>query len=62
MSDALSTACYVLDTEQALKILSDYGCEAIFVFENGDIIITDGLADCFELRSDSYRIAQVREK
>lgn len=61
LSDALSTACFVLDTEQALKILSDYSCQAIFVYENGDIIITDGIAESFELRSGSYRIAQVRE-
>lgn len=61
LSDALSTACFVLDTEQAIKILSDYGCQAIFVYKNGDIIITDGLAECFELKSNSYRIAQVGE-
>ncbi len=59
LSDALSTACFVLDTEKSLKILAEYGCEAIFVFENGDIIVTDGLADKLQIRNDFYRIAQV---
>lgn len=59
LSDALSTACFVLGTENSREILSKYNSQAIFVFENGDIIITDGLAESFELRSDSYRIAQV---
>lgn len=59
LSDALSTACFVLDTEKSLKVLTEYGCQAIFVFKNGDIILTDGLKDKFEIRSDSYRIVQV---
>lgn len=62
LSDVLSTACFVLDTESSLEILDEYGCEAIFVFEDGDIIITDGLEDKFELSNNSYRIVQVSEK
>ena len=61
LSDALSTACFVLGAENSFQILSEYSCQAIFVFENGDIIITDGIADSFELRSDSYRIVQVAQ-
>ena len=59
LSDALSTACFVLDIKSSIQILSEYDCQAIFVFENGDIAITDGLENSFELRNDSYRIAQV---
>ena len=61
LSDALSTACFVLDTEDSLEILSKYSCQAIFVFENGDIIVTDEISDTFEIRNNSYRIAQVKE-
>ena len=59
LSDSLSTACFVLDMDSALEVLSHYDCQAIFVFENGDIIVTDGLADKLEIRDDSYRIVQV---
>ncbi len=59
LSDALSTACFVLGVENSLKILSEYDCQAIFVVENGDIIITEGISDKFELNNGDYRIAQV---
>lgn len=58
-SDALSTACFVLGAENSREILSQYDSQAIFVYENGDIIITEGISDSFELRNGSYRIAQV---
>ena len=61
LSDALSTACFVLGVENSLPILSQYNCQAIFVFGNGNIIITEGIADSFELRNNSYRIAQVAQ-
>ncbi len=59
LSDALSTACFALDTETALATLEYYGCDAIFVFENGDVTLTKGVAENFTLQNESYRIAQV---
>jgi len=62
LSDALSTACFVLGVEDSLEVLSRYGCEAIFVFENGEVAVTDGLNGKFEIHNDSYRIVQVSGK
>ncbi|MBR5273269.1 MAG: FAD:protein FMN transferase [Clostridia bacterium] len=59
LSDALSTACFVLDVQTALGVLEYYDCQAIFVFENGDVTLTNGVAENFGLESESYRIAQV---
>ena len=46
-SDGLSTACFVLGYEKSLPLLEKYDAEAIFMDSNGDIIVTDGLKDCW---------------
>lgn len=46
-SDALSTACFVLGYEQSLKLLEKYDAEAIFIDEENNIILTEGLEDIF---------------
>ena len=47
LSDALSTACFVLGREKSMDILAAYGCEACFVEHDGTISMTDGLKDRF---------------
>lgn len=47
VSDGLSTACYVLGYEKSLPILEKYNAQAIFMDSNGDIIVTDGLKNCW---------------
>lgn len=59
LSDTLSTACFVLGIEASLDVLSHYGCQALFVLENGDVFVTDGLSDRLEIRNDFYTIAEV---
>lgn len=59
LSDALSTACFVLGVEASLDVLSQYGCHAVFVLENGDVMVTDGLADRLEILNDSYTIVRL---
>lgn len=43
LSDALSTACFVLGTEKGLKLAQQYGAEALFVTTEGEIVMTDGM-------------------
>lgn len=46
-SDGLSTACFVLGYERSLQLLEKYNAEAVFMDNNGDIMVTDGLKDCW---------------
>lgn len=43
LSDGLSTACYVLGMEKAMRILKEYNAEAVFVDSENNITVTDGL-------------------
>jgi len=47
VSDGLSTACFVLGYERSLPLLEKYNAEAVFMDSNGDIMVTDGLKDCW---------------
>ena len=58
-SDGLSTACFVLGYEDSLPLLETYQAEAVFVTEDKEVIVTDGLKDMFTLTDSSYE--QVEE-
>ena len=45
LSDGLSTACFVLGYEDSLPLLETYQAEAVFVTEDKEVIVTDGLKD-----------------
>ena len=59
LSDGLSTACFVLGYEGSLPLLETYQAEAVFVTEDKEVIVTDGLKDMFTLTDSSYE--QVEE-
>lgn len=48
LSDALSTACFVLGREEGLKLAHEMGAEALFVTTDSEIIMTDGMKKYFE--------------
>lgn len=56
LSDALSTACFVLGYEKSVSLLESYGAKALFVFKDKNIRITKGLSEHFELSDDSFTI------
>ncbi len=56
VSDALSTACYVLGREKALPLLEKYSADAIFVDKNNSVYITDGIADKCTILNDAYTV------
>ncbi len=53
LSDALSTACFVLGIEEGAALAAEYGCTAIFVTEDKKIYI-EGDADIVEITDASY--------
>lgn len=47
LSDALSTACFILGAEEGIKLAQSYGAEVLLVEETGNIIMTDGMKSIF---------------
>lgn len=58
LSDALSTACYILGYNNSLALLQKYDAEAVFVFKDKTVRITDGLKNDFTLTDESFVVAK----
>ena len=56
LSDALSTACFVLGREDGMKLLEEFDAEGIFINSDNNITVTDGLKDHFTLTSRDYTL------
>lgn len=54
LSDALSTACFVLGYEDSLPLLKKYNARAVFVTADKKVMVTDGLEDSFNLEKDGF--------
>lgn len=50
LSDALSTACFVLGSEKGLLLAQEYGCEALFVTRDGKLEMTEGFRQLFDVK------------
>lgn len=49
LSDALSTACFILGTERGNELVQQFDAEALFVDSEGNISMTDGMEAYFYL-------------
>lgn len=58
LSDALSTACFVLGAEVGAKLAAKYGCEAIFITEDKKVICTDGIKPNVTVLVDGYTVVE----
>ncbi len=58
LSDALSTACYIRGYQHSLELLKQYDAQAVFVFKDKTVRLTDGLKDKFTLTDESYMVAE----
>lgn len=58
LSDALSTACFVLGKDKGEKLLSEYSAEGIFIDENKNVYLTEGLRDSFTLIGSEYTLSE----
>lgn len=57
-ADSLSTACFVLGWEKSQELLDIYDADGLFVDDAGNVFLTDGMKDRFQLLKDSYTISQ----
>lgn len=48
LSDGLSTACYILGPEKGMALAAQYGAEALFVMEDGQLEMSDGMKRYFK--------------
>ena len=62
ISDALSTACFVLGIEKSLPLLQRYNAEAVFITEDKEIITTYGEAESgiITVTNDSYALGELK--
>lgn len=56
LSDALSTVCFLVGYRKSIEILEEYDAEAVFIFKDKSVKITDGLSEKFKLTNDSYTV------
>ncbi len=57
LSDALSTAVFILGKEKGMALLKEYGVDGVLVDEEKNVFLTDGLEDKFELTNSDYALA-----
>lgn len=57
-SDALSTACFVMGLEKGMNFAVSNGYEAVFVDDNNNIYVTEGLRDSVKVTDSSYSIVK----
>lgn len=56
ISDALSTVCYIAGYRKSIEILKKFDAEAVFIFNNNAVSVTDGLSGKFTVTDDSYTL------
>ena len=58
LSDALSTACFVLGCEKSEELLKAYDAKAVFITEKNEIITAGDLAGRLEITADQYTLVE----
>lgn len=58
LSDALSTACFILGYEGSIDILNKYKAEAVFIFNDNTVKYTDGLSEKLSITDDNFKVSQ----
>lgn len=56
VSDALSTACFILGQDNSDSLLDYYDADAIFIDKDKNVYVTDGLKDCFYITNGEYTL------
>ncbi len=59
LSDALSTACFVLGIEKSLPLLAEYNAEAVFITEGNEIVTTPNL-EGLEIVNDDFFLGEAK--
>ncbi|MDO4460620.1 MAG: FAD:protein FMN transferase [Clostridia bacterium] len=61
VSDALSTACFNLGWEESQAVLEQFGAEAIFIYDDGTIKLTEGIRNDFRLTESGKLKCRIEE-
>lgn len=56
LSDALSTACYCLGFEKSLELLEEYNAEAVFIFDDNTVKVTENLKEKIEIKNNEFEL------
>lgn len=59
LSDALSTACFVLGLEKSPSLLESFGAGAVFVTEHNQVFLTENLKQSFTLSAGKYTLEEL---
>lgn len=59
LSDALSTACFVLGLEESLPLLEEFEAGAVFITGENQVYVTENLESSFHLTAEGYTLAGV---
>lgn len=57
LSDALSTAAFVMGLDGGVKLLESFGAQGVFIDKDKNVFVTDGLSDKFTLTGDGYTLS-----
>lgn len=58
LSDALSTACFVMGLEDGMEYARKKGVEAIFITDDKQVYITDGIKKRFNIKEEAYKLSE----
>lgn len=58
LSDALSTACFVLGYEKSVALLESYGAKAVFITEDDRVLTVGDLDGPLEIAADRYTLIE----
>lgn len=62
LSDGLSTACFVLGLTDGMKLIETYQAEAVFIDENQNVYVSEGLKDKFKItEEDVYHLQELEQ-
>jgi FAD:protein FMN transferase len=58
LSDALSTACFILGKEKGEALLKEYNAGGIFIDKNNKVYVTENLKNTFKIAKERYTLAE----
>lgn len=58
LSDAMSTACFVMGREKGMEYVETKGVDAIFVTSEKEVYVTKGIRKKFRLQADGYKLVK----
>ncbi|MCM1156971.1 MAG: FAD:protein FMN transferase [Bacteroidales bacterium] len=61
LSDALSTACFVMGLDEGMAYAEEKGVDAVFVTEDKEVYVTEGLKKSFHLRAKEYALKKYKK-